>query len=85
LLQVSLDTSQSLHGYNLLNRITPRKEHRCRLLENKVFRRTFAPETKDAAGGGQTFVMRSSTVCIVHVIDVIRVMKSRSMKLASKR
>lgn len=50
-----------------------------------MFRRTFAPEAKDVAGGGKTFVMRSSTVCVVHVIDVIRVIKSRSMKLACKR
>jgi hypothetical protein len=43
--------------------LTLRKEHRLRVLENRLLRRIFGPKRDEVAGGCGNYIMRSFITC----------------------
>ena len=48
--------------------LTLREEHRLRVFENRVLRRTFGPKKDGATESGENYIMRSLMICTPHPI-----------------
>jgi hypothetical protein len=58
---------------------TPSEEHRSKLLENRLLRRTFGPKLEERQEAGEDCIMRSFIICTIHQ-NIIRVIRARKMK-----